>query len=79
MYYNYSCSVSDNNNLPEFVINKRYFINLNELANGDLEAFMRKEYDNYKLVNNALAQVFIAILSFHSIGYAHNDTHWCNK
>lgn len=78
MYYNYSCSVPDNNNLPEFVINKRYFINLNELANGDLEAFMRKEYDNYKLVNNALAQVFIAILSFHSIGYTHNDTHWGN-
>jgi hypothetical protein len=78
MYYNYSCSVLDNNNLPEVVTNKRYFINVNELANGDLQDFMLKEYDNYKKVNNALAQIYIAILSFHSIGYTHNDAHWGN-
>jgi predicted unusual protein kinase regulating ubiquinone biosynthesis (AarF/ABC1/UbiB family) len=70
--------VLDNNNLPEVVTNKRYFINVNELANGDLQEFMLKEYDNYKKVNNALAQIYIAILSFHSIGYTHNDAHWGN-
>jgi hypothetical protein len=55
-----------------------YFINLNELANGDLKVFLEKEYNNFKVVNNAIAQIYLAILSFHSIGYVHNDSHWGN-
>jgi hypothetical protein len=79
MYQNFSCDVLNNDsNLPEFVINKRYFINLNELASGDLKMFIHKEYDNHKNVNNAIAQIFIAILSLHNFGYTHNDTHWGN-
>lgn len=79
MYYNFSCDVLNKDSaLPEFAINKKYFINLNELANGDLKMFIHKESDNYNVVNNALAQIFIAILSLHNAGYSHNYTHWGN-
>jgi hypothetical protein len=79
MYKNFSCdALSKDADLPKFAMNKRYFINLNELANGDLKMFIHKEYDNHKVVSNALAQIFIAILTFHNIGYTHDDTHWGN-
>lgn len=79
MYNTFFCNIREKNrDLPKFANNKDYFINLNELANGDLKMFMLKEYNNYRLVNNAMAQVFIAILSFHSLGYSHNDAHWGN-
>jgi hypothetical protein len=79
MYNTFFCNIHEKNrDLPKFANNQDYYINFNELANGDLKMFMLKEYNNYKLVNNAMAQVFIAILSFHSLGYSHNDAHWGN-
>jgi hypothetical protein len=79
MYQTFFCNIPEKNaKLPKFANNKDYYINFNELANGDLSVFMKKEYNNSKLVNNAMAQIFIAILSFHSLGYSHNDTHWGN-
>ena len=79
MYHNFECTVlAKNTNLPKFAKNSEYFINLNELANGDLKMFMHKEFSNSKLTNNALAQIYISILSFHSLGYSHNDAHWGN-
>jgi hypothetical protein len=79
MYYNFTCNVLNRNpKLPKFAKNKEYIVNLNELANGDLKMYMHTHYNNTKLVSNALAQVYLAILSFHSIGYAHNDAHWGN-
>jgi hypothetical protein len=79
MYHNFECTVpSKNPKLPKFAKNTEYFINLNELANGDLKMFMLKEFNNSKLTNNALAQIYISILSFHSLGYSHNDAHWGN-
>jgi len=79
MYYNFACTLPNNSTkLPKFAQKKRYFVNLNELANGDLKMFMHKEYSNFKAVNNALAQIYLAILSFHSLGYSHNDAHWGN-
>jgi hypothetical protein len=79
MYNTFFCNIREKNrDLPKFANNQDYYINFNELANGDLKMFMLKEYNNYRLVNNAMAQVFIAILSFHSLGYSHNDAHWGN-
>jgi hypothetical protein len=79
MYYNFTCNVpSKNSKLPKFANDKNYFVNINELANGDLSVFIQKEYQNYKLATNALAQIFISILTLHKIGCSHNDAHWGN-
>lgn len=60
---------------PEIARKDPYYIFLSELADGDLKNFTRKFYDNYELMNNALSQILIAILSFHCTGFYHDDCH----
>ena len=61
-----------------FICLNTYYINLNEIASGDLRMFMESRlYDNKKLYSS-LAQIFLAILSFHNLGYLHNDCHYGN-
>jgi hypothetical protein len=79
MYYNFNCNYpQENANLPSYINNKEYYINISELANGDASKYILDNYKNDILMNNALAQIFISIVSFHSIGYTHHDTHWGN-
>ena len=79
MYYNFICKTKQNNTvLPKPAYNKTYYINLNELANGDTKMFVHKYYDDNKKMQNAIAQIFLAIYSFNCEGYYHNDTHWGN-
>ena len=80
MYKNFECNKSsDNKKLPEVVKNKKYFINLNELANGDLNMFMKTSHARRaKYTNNALAQVLLSIFSLHCNNYYHKDSHYGN-
>jgi hypothetical protein len=80
MYRKYLCDIRSDNesNLPSIISSNRlnYYIVLNELANGDLNNFITKsDYMNNKNINNALAQIYISILSLHRLGYCHHDTH----
>jgi hypothetical protein len=79
MYYNYICRKPEyNNDLPALINEKMYYVNFNELANGDVNTFIHEHHKNDNLIRNALAQIFISIYSFHCFGYFHNDTHWGN-
>jgi hypothetical protein len=67
-------------NLPNNIKNKKYYITLNELANGDL-ASLCKDLNFLKddnLVLNVAIQCFLSIATFHKIGYLHHDCHYGN-
>jgi len=55
-----------------------YYIYLNEFFEGDLNDFLKNIHYEYKLILNVFLQIFISILSYHSIGYLHNDAHLYN-
>jgi len=67
-------------NVPDIIKNTKYYISLNELANGDLkELCNKKEFlSNDELVYNVFIQVILSICTFHNIGYSHGDCHWGN-
>lgn len=62
--------------------NKKYYMCINELADGDLFSLIRKK--NTKLfrlsiIKNFIAQMFISVYSLHYyLNYSHNDTHLGN-
>lgn len=64
---------------PELTHNSKYFINFNEIADGDVSDLL-DNYENKDLVfyNNLLSQLLISIYSFHKLGYCHNDAHYGN-
>jgi len=74
-----ACFIKDteNTNVPSIIKNEDYYISINELADGDLHTFLRRYYDNIELVNNAIQQVLLCVLSFHyfSGGFYHRDCH----
>lgn len=81
IYNTFTCNVKNinNDNYPDLINNKEYYMILNELANGDLNSFLKEFNNNYEYINNALQQIYIAILSFHlTTNYIHSDTHWGN-
>ncbi len=52
---------------------------LNELANGDLKAFIHNHYNNDNLMKNALIQTVLSLFSFYMItGMYHSNSHWGN-
>jgi len=52
---------------------------LNELANGDLKAFIHIYYNNDNLMKNTLIQTVLSLFSFYMItGMYHLDCHWGN-
>lgn len=66
-------------NLPSIISNKKYYIVINELMNGDLNDFVHKYNNNYDFLLNAIQQCMIAVLSFHyKTNLLHNDCHWGN-
>lgn len=80
-YRTFKCTQKTNNILlPPIIRKKEYYITLNELAHGDLKTlcdstqFLR----NDALMFNVMMQCFLAIYTFHKIGYSHNDCHWGN-
>jgi len=70
-----------NSRLPKIIMkSSRYYICLNELAHGDLAVLCKNEdfLHNNELVTNVAIQCILSILSFHRLGYIHNDCHWGN-
>lgn len=79
MYYNFTCNVPElNKDLPANINSEKYYVNLNELANGDAKMFLNKHYNDEIKIKNALTQIFISIYSFHCFGYLQEDAHWGN-
>jgi hypothetical protein len=69
-----------NEDVPNIIKNDYYYMSINELADGDFYNFLDKNYDDYELINNALQQVLLCVLSFHyfSGGLYHRDCHGGN-
>jgi len=69
-----------NNDTSKFPLliqnNSKYYIQINELATGDFHSVIVKNIKNSKILFNAIAQNYIAIMFFHKfIDASHNDTH----
>ena len=66
--------------LPTLIKGKSYYVALNELAHGDLKTLCsQKEFlrDTETVINVAI-QIMLSVLTFHMMGYSHNDCHWGN-
>lgn len=80
-YKTFKCTQRQNNIvLPPIIRKKEYYITLNELAHGDLKTLCESTrfLSNDALMLNVMMQCFLAIYTFHKIGYSHNDCHWGN-
>lgn len=66
--------------LPNLIKTSDYFISVNELVSGNFRNFLLNFNPNHELVTNALQQILIAVLSFHTFtgGLFHNDCHYKN-
>jgi serine/threonine protein kinase len=57
----------------------KYIILFNEIANGDLKQFLKyKKHQTEKIMKNTLAQIYMSLFTFHSLGFVHRDSHWGN-
>jgi len=78
LIYNFLyCNIIEhNNNLPYLIKDNKYYITINELADGNLKEFL-ENINNPDLIYNAYQQILLSILSFHYFtkGYFHNDCH----
>jgi hypothetical protein len=66
--------------VPPIISNLNYYVNLNELAHGDLKQLCKlKTYiSDDMLVYNVFIQVMLSIMTFQCIGYIHRDCHYGN-
>ena len=67
-------------NVPKIIKNELYYIILNELAHGDLKQLVKMKtfVTDDLLIYNVLIQTILSIMSFHYMGYSHNDCHYGN-
>jgi serine/threonine protein kinase len=54
-----------------------YLVSFNEMATGDLEKLFN-EITDANIVQNILAQCLLSIMTFHKLGWIHQDTHSAN-
>ena len=66
--------------LPDIIKDNNYIMLLNEVARGDLKALCKdiNFLKSDELLYNVFAQTMLSILTFHHLGYVHNDCHWGN-
>jgi hypothetical protein len=62
---------------PPNVKKNGYYIVLNELANSDIQNWLKQHYTQ-EVYESILMQVMFSIYSFHCLGYSHNDCHLGN-
>lgn len=74
------CDKISNKNLPDIVINKKYYVLLNELARGDLKQLCNNKMflKNDSVLYNVFIQIILSISTFHHLGFIHGDCHWGN-
>jgi serine/threonine protein kinase len=70
----------DNKDVPSLIKNEEYFVNLYELAHGDVASLCsnRDFLGNEEMVINVACQCLLSIATFHKLGLIHRDTHWGN-
>ena len=75
-----TCDRISNKNLPDIVLNKKYYVLLNELARGDLKqlCYNITFLKNNSVLYNVFIQIILAISTFHHFGFIHGDCHWGN-
>jgi len=83
IYKVFICNAHEINNLlPDNIKNARkYYMILNEYANGDLKTFLNNIaiIKTEAIIKNTFMQIFLAIATFHKkFDMTHNDTHWGN-
>ena len=74
------CDKITNKNIPDIIINKKYYVLLNELARGDLKQLCSNKVflKNDNLLYNVFIQIILSISTFHHLGFIHGDCHWGN-
>lgn len=74
------CDKISNKNLPDIVLNKKYYVLLNELARGDLKQLCNNKIflKNDSVLYNVFIQIMLSICTFHHLGFIHGDCHWGN-
>ena len=74
------CDKISNKNLPDIVLNKKYYVLLNELARGDLKQLCNSKMflKNDRVLYNVFIQIMLSISTFHHLGFIHGDCHWGN-
>lgn len=83
IYANFKCNnleYVENSLFPEIIKKHKasYNISMVELGKGDFKQFVTNDGLTNELFVNAVAQIFMCILSLHKYGVAHYDTHWGN-
>jgi len=75
-----SCNRMSNQNLPDIILNEKYFVLLNELARGDLKqlCYNINFLKNDSVLYNVFIQIMLSISTFHHLGFVHKDCHWGN-
>lgn len=78
-YFTFFCNSKhgESTHYPELIENNKYYMNLNEIAEGDVSDLLENTLGE-KSYNNLIAQIIVAIYSFHKLGYTHNDAHTGN-
>ena len=67
------------NNLNDIIKNNKYYVILNELANGDLFNFLKNVKHSSIEYESILIQALISLHTFHiQTNYIHNDSHFGN-
>jgi hypothetical protein len=78
-YKIYKCNTKNKSDVfPKLIKNQNYFIFLNELANGDLKHYITSNNLDVIKLKNAILQIYLSLLSLHSIGFLHGMTLWEN-
>jgi len=74
------CDKIANKNLPDIIVNKKYYVLLNELARGDLKQLCSNKVflKNDNVLYNVFIQIILSISTFHHLGFIHGDCHWGN-
>ncbi len=74
------CDKITNKNIPDIIINKKYYVLLNELARGDLKQLCSSKVflKNDNVLYNVFIQIILSISTFHHLGFIHGDCHWGN-
>ncbi len=78
-YKSYQCD-RPMNNVPDIINRKKYYLALNELAFGDVHSLFndRQIYSDQRTLLNIVLQCFLSIVTFHKMGYIHQDSHLGN-
>jgi hypothetical protein len=65
---------------PELIRKNKYYVFLNELANGDLKMYLHSTaLHDANIIKNTIVQMVLAIYSFHIYTkHKHDDCHWGN-